>query len=291
MPCRGGQRVQGAFLASRPLESIRLTNMTGKKSDYGQASQGGKRTRRAGKAERENLVRDCPRRVGDHDVAARQHLAHVGSELGGGAWQHGGRYSEQRRLLSCCVAVAVALGLGQGRHEALIRHEEGVHQGRVDPGEEGRIVGAVAGVRGEGAGGPGQPPVHPVVDPIDGGDGGGRLLVRAERQGEHGREGALEPSHSTPALCRETTVIGHQGMGELKQDGPPPACEQDDFPMELLGHPEAGVTSGRRPLGVGRARLIKEIPHGRSIIPLPLVSGRAPAISHRRRYGVSWSGT
>ena len=209
--------------------------------------------------------------------------------LGGGARQHVSRDAEERRRRPCLAAVAVPFGLGQGRHEALVGDEEGVHERCVDPGEERRIVRAVAGVRDEGAGGPRQLSVHAVMDAIDRCGGGGRFLGCAERQSEHRRQSTLEPSYPTPAVRRKPAVVGHalchQWMSELKQDGPPPAREQDDLPMEPPRDREAAA---RPRYGV---RFIKEIRHGRFIIPLSPALGRPLAISHRGRYGVSWAGT
>jgi hypothetical protein len=151
---------------------------------------------------------------------------------------------------------------------------------------------AVGSARSEGARGLGEAAVHPIVDPVDGGGSLGGAFRAAKREGQHGAQRPLEPLDVSATIGGKAAVVGDplsdERMGELEQDGPPPAGQQHDLAVEPPGH------------GGG---LIRDC-HGRNLLPSRYLRGRRPAsreraspafansslaVSQLAGYGVSWS--
>src|SRR5262249_59585433 len=86
--------------------------------------------------------------------------------------------------------------------------------------------------------------VHAVVDAVDARRGGRDVLGVAEGGREHGGQGTAKPLYVASPVGGEGAVVGDasgdEGMGELEQDGSPPAGEQHDLSMEPPGHKEGG---------------------------------------------------
>ena len=90
-----------------------------------------------------------------------------------------------------------------------------------------------------------------------------RVPLSAEREPEHGIDGAVQAAEPAIALGTERAVVGHparhERVRELEQDGRTPGEEQHDLPLELRGQ---GAGAGR-PVGESHRAHGARTPGGR----------------------------
>ncbi len=91
--------------------------------------------------------------------------------------------------------------------------------------------------------------MHATVDRVDPLQSDLRVPLSAEREPEHGIDGAVQAAAPATVLGTERAVVGnparHERVRELEQDGRTPGEEQHDLPLELRGQ---GAGAGR-PVG------------------------------------------
>src|SRR6266542_3842705 len=143
--------------------------------------------------------------------------------------------------LACMYTRSSAVLRGSERgDEPLVGEKKRVEEGRMDPGEQGWVVGRVARPFGEDALPRPQLAVDAVVDAVDGPGGPLHLVGCAKREGEHCPQRPVQPLEPAPSLGEKAAVLGHalsdQWMGELEQDRPSPAGKEHHLAVKLPRH-------------------------------------------------------
>src|SRR5439155_5025648 len=140
---------------------------------------------------------------------------------------------DEARDLARVLIVRGLLGARQRAHETRVDSEARLDQRGVDPEAEPGVERIVRGARREPTDRLPQAAVNPPVDGVHPLDGDPRPLLAAEHERVAGVERAPE---APPRIRHEATMVSHarrhQRMGDLEQEGPARAQEEDGLAVD-----------------------------------------------------------
>ena len=227
-PQRRGPARQRAIVVFGPPEPVVPADARRQQPDRHQLQRAQNGPDEAPSPGKEHGPGQSPGAAGDRDPSAIEAAAQVRLELGHGSRQQAGGNVEQRLHHRGLGAVAVPLLRRERLDQPLVDEQDRLHQRRVDPPEQLRIVRGIPLAGGE--------PRDAIVDRVDPGGGRDRLLVIAERQRHHRADGRAQARDPRGGTASKAAVLvdgrGNERVRELEEDGPSPAHDHHDLAVD-----------------------------------------------------------